>query len=146
MPLLHPDEPLPSTQVSLEQFLDILKQELDDQNIKKFLKGAMAGRHFANGDERRIFVNPLQDKPEITHNPPNYTVTRDYDSAIGVTRDLPFSRPLAIFPLTPFKETLKKTNHVTGLAFDSNVSHVIFRMCQNFIVTSIERSRQSPSI
>ena len=43
----------------------------------------------------------------------DYQLFRDIDSAIGVTQDLPFRRPLAIFPLPSFRDTLTQDNHVT---------------------------------
>ena len=80
----------------------------------------LAGRVDVNGTEHRIFVNARQDLAEIRSS--SFTVTRDYDSICACTSDLPFTAPLSIYPVAPFRDTLKDDNHLTGKAYDRQVS------------------------
>ncbi|KIK32002.1 hypothetical protein CY34DRAFT_102396, partial [Suillus luteus UH-Slu-Lm8-n1] len=51
-------------------------------------------------------------------------VTRDLDSVIGVSDTLPYTSTLSIWPLSPFRETLRKDNHVKSHAYDSQSAEV----------------------
>lgn len=125
MPLPYPDEDMFERQISIATLVKLAEAMLskDDPNIKDFVKLVLAGRNKTNqGQWERIFINGQQETTALEHGPvANYKLARDYDSAIGITHNLPFSEPLAIYPLSPFKETLKKTNHIRGKAFDENV-------------------------
>ena len=125
MPLPYPDEELLERQISIRTLVELAKAKLseDDPDIKEFVKFILAGRNWNNrGEQERIFVNGQQGTTALQHGlDSNYDLARDYDSAIGITSDLPFSEPFAIYPLSPFKDTLKKTNHIKGKAFDQHV-------------------------
>jgi hypothetical protein len=116
----YPDELLHESQMSLKQFVQIseylFSQEDTPDNLIRFVRFVLAGRFDFNGDQTRVFINARQDaSPPPIH---KYQLHRDLDSAIGITRDLPFRTALAIFPLASFRDTLTKDNHIK---YKSNV-------------------------
>jgi hypothetical protein len=116
----YPDEPLPSLQLSLKQFVTVAQQLWDGDELNAFARYIVAGRLVGADDHRRVFVNARQE----SHAPqyPHYELRRDLDSVIGMTRDLPFSQAMSVFPMASFEDTLKKDNHLTRLVPGPNVS------------------------
>jgi hypothetical protein len=107
----YPDENLPKYEMNLKQFVtsaQILSTAGEQENFALLL---YAGRMEVDGVKKRVYVNPRQGASA----PPAglYDIRRDIDSAIGVTKNLPFKSPLAVFPMSSFEDTLKKTNHLT---------------------------------
>lgn len=108
----YPDETLPESQVSLEGFIKIA-QSLHSQSTaiqatdEAFVRFALAGRIHQSS---RVSVNSRQGVPELKTS--DCSIQRDFDSVIGITRDLPFSAALAVFPLASFRDTLKTDNHL----------------------------------
>jgi hypothetical protein len=119
----YPDEDLPELQLSLRQFVAIAGVlHAREQDSDAFVRFVLAGRWKGH----RIFINSRQDAAA----PPKgqYIFRRDFDSAIGVTRDLPFIVPLAVFPVASFRDTLTTDNHIKynpRSLSNSNVSIVI---------------------
>lgn len=118
-----PDEDLPQKQVTLQEFLQLADSLLYTRNdVNGFVRFVLAGRYSTvqDGPMSRVFVNAKQGLhtglPDA-----ELLVTRDYDSIIGISKDLPYKAALQVFPVAPFKETLKKNNHVKALAYDSRV-------------------------
>ena len=69
-------------------------------------------------------MNPCQALPPLLL--PQLQISRDFDSLIGTTSNLPYTVALAVYPVPPFHETLIYTNHIKSLAYDSTVSmHMI---------------------
>jgi len=109
-----PHEPLPLQQISLT---NLVATAQDCENDLTLMNLMLCGRHGNTVPPRqfethqRVSVNARMDAtvPEVYE----VILTRDYDSAIGITRNLPFTVPLAVFPVPPFGETLKKDNHLT---------------------------------
>jgi hypothetical protein len=121
MDLRYPDEPIPEIQVSLREFVQRASGILEDEDsIFDFCRMVLAGRVDVDGEEHRILVNARQDLEEIR--PSRFTVTRDYDSICACTSDLPFGAALSIYPVAPFRDTLKVDNHLIGEAYDRHVS------------------------
>lgn len=88
----------------------------------KFLKFALAGRRGLDlNNQRSITLNPIQGLRNIDQ----ITASRDYDSLIGTTKTLPYRVPLTVWPIPSFRDTLKSNNHVTSVAFDSQVCSLI---------------------
>lgn len=88
--------------------------EADGSDGMDFVRYVLAGRD----GEDHIFVNAAQGLDALEDS--TFDVTRDFDSAIGITENLPFIAPLAIFPLSPFSETLtRKCNGVVGHVFEN---------------------------
>lgn len=113
MRLHYPDEPLDFLQLSLAQFVTLSNMLLNMEaaDATTFVRFVLAGRLEMNGKSLRVSINAKQGAPP----PPvdKYDLYRDIDSVIGITQDLPFKRPLAVFPLASFRDTLTKDNHVT---------------------------------
>lgn len=81
---------------------------------KEFYRFVLAGRtHGPDHEPAHITLNVhsgLQDNR-------GYQVSRDYDSLIGISHDLPYSRHVQLTPVPPFRHTLKKNNHMKAMAF-----------------------------
>jgi hypothetical protein len=90
-----------------------LTEEQEDRASKKFFRFVLAGRTQVDDITRHITLNACQGLQE----PEAYEVTRDYDSLIGVSTDLPYRSHLALNPVPPFKETLFKPNHMKSIVY-----------------------------
>lgn len=133
-----PDEDLPHKQVTLQEFLDLADEQLFTlQDVCGFVRLVVAGRYSAaeGGPESRLFLNAKQGL-HTAEPDEELQVTRDYDSVIGETKDLPYRTAMQVFPVAPFKETLKRDNHMKGLAFDSKVS--TFVMPRDSVVSQLQ--------
>ncbi|KAG2064082.1 hypothetical protein BDR04DRAFT_1162939 [Suillus decipiens] len=110
MQLEHPDEDLPAIQVSLSEFVSAAEQMFMPDQLDNFLRFVLAGRLQHHDNHARIFINARQGAlaPPISE----YQLYRDVDSVIGITRDLPFQLPMAIFPLASFRDSLTEDNHL----------------------------------
>jgi hypothetical protein len=109
MPARYPDEPLHHEQMSLAD-LNARCSALEHED-QYFIEHILAGRTRDEEDEpRRVFVNARQGVSAPAEG--EYTLQRDYDSAFGLSQDLPFTSALAIFPMSNPKETLTKDNHL----------------------------------
>lgn len=141
-PTLRPDEPMARVRMSLADYNKAVAGTLDgsaagfpemaqSERIDAFVLANLCGRLCVDNVDQeigeggvlegnlRVFLDALHDVPQA--NPYRVTVTRDCDSVIGRTFDLPFTKPLAIYPLPRFADTLKKTNHMT-IKISSRVS------------------------
>lgn len=104
-----PHETLPTEQLSLEEFTAIM-QQASSRSPMEFINAALCGRVSIDEVPYRASVNARQG----LHPPTLPIFTRDFDSAIGVTRNLPYTSPFNIFPVSNFRDTLTKPNHVQG--------------------------------
>ncbi|CAL1698688.1 unnamed protein product [Somion occarium] len=134
MPLAWPYEPLPNVQVSFADLvqryeaaraaLDAVPADEEDRSrdeLKKFLNLVLCARTKNEDDEDiRLVLNMTQavERPTLE----DCIIMRDFDSAIGYGKTLPFTKAMAVFPVAPFSETLKKRNHVQGYVFSPTVS------------------------
>lgn len=113
----YPDETLPVAKLSLRSFnrraYKILKKDLRNFPHKRFVEFVLGGRLIkGDGVERRVYMDVLRGI-EPTAALENLNVTRDYDSLIGISENLPFNVALALYPVPNFRESLKRTNHLT---------------------------------
>lgn len=118
----YPDErELDALQLSFLEFCDKARElytdlqydtNTDDEEkhaAQLFYRFVLAGRTCTDNDvPRHITVNALDNLPKVEQ----FTVTRDYDSMIGVSHDLPYTSHLALSPVPPFRSTLKTPNHM----------------------------------
>lgn len=117
-----PDEDLPHKQFSLAEFLQVADVLLYKKDFDGFIRFILAGCYSAvpDGPMLRVFVNAKQGLhtglPDA-----DLVVTRDYDSVIGMSNNLLYMAVLQVFSVAPFQSTLKKNNHMRGLAYDSKV-------------------------
>src|SRR5436190_12360301 len=95
MPSRYPNEPLLREQMSLAD-LNARCSDLENDD-QCFIEHILAGHTRVEEDRpRHVFVNARQGVSA----PPEgeYTLWRDYDSAFGLSWDLPFTSALAVFP------------------------------------------------
>lgn len=107
----YPDETLKERFLSLAEFVKIssfLETEIKEEIAS--VRYALAGRFAEEAGEIRVFLNSTLgvEAPPLGQ----YTLRRDIDSMIGITRDLPFRVAFALFPLASFRDTLTKDNHL----------------------------------
>ncbi|KAG1861526.1 hypothetical protein DFJ58DRAFT_872254 [Suillus subalutaceus] len=76
-----------------------------------------------SGEYRFSLINGEvgQSAQSYSHTP---TITRDIDSVIGVSRSLPYTTALSIWPVPPFRETLTKDNHVKSRAYNAEGAQI----------------------
>jgi hypothetical protein len=127
IPLAYPDERLRPKVVSLNELNDKYADLIwcEDDDIPAFVRLALSGR-LARGDhsphrDRKYVINVRRDA-FVPSSGFQYNSRADYDSAVGQTRDCPYTHPMAVYPIPPFRDTLTKNNHCRGSAYDSNVS------------------------
>lgn len=123
----YPDEIFPAFTLSLHEFnekaYNLLVAEHDDPLKPEFVNLVLAGRCFAPSQdeeagqeeeiEHRVHINVRQGLASAEDK--EFNVTRDYDSIIGITENLPFRVPLAIYPIPNFKESLSGSIHITKM-------------------------------
>lgn len=111
-----PDQQLPIISRSLQEFNCEAKAILygpGDAFSRRsaFVRYCLAGIATQDDEDVRIKIDPMRDCVTSADHP--FTVTRDFDSLIGITRNLPFTQPVAFYPVPPFCETMVDSNHMT---------------------------------
>lgn len=121
----YPHETLIVSQLSMAAFVERGDALLNDAHhvdpVDAFVRFVLAGRDFIQNEEYRVFLNPREEVAPLQRD--QYSIRRDYDSLIGITRTLPFRRPIAIYPFPPFKEALQASDH-THITYPIQVSPV----------------------
>lgn len=115
----YPNETSTVSQKSLSDFVHEAKTRLDspDCDIPSFIRFALCGRYTdpVNPQDttlhRTILINPMQDAMA----PTQANLIRDIDSCIGTSNNLPFNKAFSVFPVSPFRETLTKKNHLSRI-------------------------------
>lgn len=135
--MAYPDEELPQNTIGFTQFnriaLRLFRRTglVDDTVVTgtssanrwaaliEFVDFVLAGRYsHSSGSQRfpyRLYVNPrlqLPDMAPLVEDEPNddsYTITRDYDSLIGVSKTLPYHLPISVYPVPPKSEHVRKS-------------------------------------
>lgn len=141
----YPDETIDISQLTMKEFVGhsrhLFTQMQDDQTEVDFIRFVLAARVGPLADEEldqyQVRLNCLQGIPA----PPETDITRDLDSVIGVSDTLPYTSTLSIWPLPPFKETLKKDNHVKSRAYNSQVRNTVNGGCYICILTKTRAQR-----
>jgi hypothetical protein len=114
MALSYPNEWYPTEEWSLRKFHQTARICLHADHpsaLHTFLQLVLAGKAMDDNENAvRVRLVPEMDTPAFDSVP--MVLTRDFDSLLGVTYDLPFLRPLSIFPVPNFRDTLKKDNHL----------------------------------
>ncbi|KZT00450.1 uncharacterized protein LAESUDRAFT_718121 [Laetiporus sulphureus 93-53] len=130
-----PDEDLQPLYLDLLEFNAIAKRLLQsgrEDAIYDFVHFVLAGRVKRDGEECRVFLNPrlsalipeLAEMGEVAMED-TCQLTRDYDSVIGISRTLPYDRPLAVYPLPPFKDALTSDNHMKYSITRHDMTHKV---------------------
>ena len=104
----------------------------DDEDYQVCL-AALCGRYFDENRqiERRIFLNPREEAAMPPRSATyaycdegHYRVHRDYDSMFGMTKRLPYSRSLHVFPIASFRDTLSRPVHLSYPVTRDGVSFI----------------------
>ncbi len=112
----HPDEYLLPQIVSLEDFVETAHRIGIADEGDTFVNFVLAGRARAVMDDldpptlqpARVFVNPRVNLAA----PHDYAVHGDFDSVIGLTRLLPFTKAISWQCFPQFSETLTTDVHI----------------------------------
>lgn len=142
----YPHEPCVSSQLSIQQFVDraqeVLANEDSDDAVSDFVRFALAGRDVSHAEQKRIFVNARQHVDTVL--PHQYSIRRDYDSLIGITRSLPFNDTLYLYSFPPIREAMQPSDnpHVKFAMPMANVR--IISMHLLLITTNLRISRAPP--
>ncbi len=102
-----PHETLPTDQITLEEFT-VIMQDAASRGPMEYINTALCGRLLRDQLPHRASINGRQG----LHPPLLPSFTRDFDSAIGITRNLPYTSPFNVYPVANFRDTLTKRNHV----------------------------------
>ena len=133
----YPDEPLPELQLSLKGFNDIAYNLLDystsnrvDPMHHRFVNFVLAGRYrpHLSDQEWRVSID-VHKGLTPTDELENITITRDYDSVIGITTKLPFRTSIALCPIPNFAFSLKKSNHLVRTIQPTVSESIGFKCC-----------------
>ena len=111
-----PHETLPTVQLTLEEFTTLMHGAASRGPVE-YINTALCGRIFVDGVPRRVSLNARQG---LDH-PISPGLTRDFDSAIGITDNLPYTSPFNVYPISSFRDTLTKPNHVQGRIYQPDV-------------------------
>lgn len=111
--LPYPDEDLPERQMSLAQFNQRALRYLEQAEYighAAFVQFVLAGRYEHHQESRRAILDPELDAVPLVQE--ELTLTRDFDSLIGISTNLPFTTSFNIFPVPPFRDTMIADNHL----------------------------------
>lgn len=120
------DREIDAIQLSFQEFCDkardlflALQDASSEQEekaaAKAFYRFVLAGRTYSEDHiPKHITVNACQGlSPEV-----DYSITRDFDSLIGYSKDLPYTQHIELSPIPNFRFTLKTNNHMLALAYN----------------------------
>lgn len=124
--MLYPDEYFPHPRKMDLHTVNRLYHMLlfgSNASTSRFVRLALSGRFSVKEDDppsidTLVEIGNLNSRaPRLDHES-GVVVTGDWDSLIGQSHTFPYAKPFSIFAVPPFKETLTKNNHVTGLAYN----------------------------
>jgi hypothetical protein len=108
-----PHEKLPVLEWSLSDFNHHAQHLIaDGKPIIDFLNLALAGRWKRGNQHYRVTINPFQDCYANAALGNDISITRDFDSLIGITTNLPLTCTLAMYPVPNFQDSLRRSNHL----------------------------------
>jgi hypothetical protein len=90
--------------MSVYRFCEEARELLDDDHAS-FVRFVLTGRH----DETQAVVDPILNS--IPENEP-IGVTRDYDSLLGIDKDIRLTCPLTVYPVSKKEDVLSKSIHI----------------------------------
>lgn len=100
-----------TAKLSLEEFMDrwgaLFERSMDDEAAQLAMAGVLEGEAIAI-DVMKSFN--LHMRPTLSDS--RIQIHRDYDSLIGMSKTLPYSKPLDIFCVSPNSFALTADNHM----------------------------------
>ncbi|KAH8114057.1 hypothetical protein DFH11DRAFT_1595497 [Phellopilus nigrolimitatus] len=128
---------LPAVHTTLAQFVETAMHLGDGKGYEKhddlaaaqrFVHYAMTGQHPDLGNQAYISLNNY-----VPNAGQYFTVRRDYDSIIGLSRTLPFNVSVGMWVFPNFDDCLRKNNHVSATVWkDGQVHRVSLAHIPNF--------------
>lgn len=138
----YPNEPLPDRQLSLLETVKLHRRAVEIWNEmgnnatvddrSQCINTILCGRW--PDPELRMSLNARQGAlvPDLA----DCTVTRDYDSIIGLTDDLPYTIPLSIYPIPSFKFCITRPVHIWATVFTQPVCSIpLFEVAQSHLAS-----------
>ncbi|KAJ3529717.1 hypothetical protein NM688_g7814 [Phlebia brevispora] len=157
----YPDEELPYEQQSIVEFnanaselyaaagLNGTAEDYEDVGrVLPFLRFVLAGRKTNEAEAEdvdartRVNINARED--DEGGDDEEFTLTRDFDSVIGMTKMLPFTEPLYIYPVPNFKFTMKyhDWNHMSWPIKINGLEHEVpLYKIPNFKFAQVDKVR-----
>lgn len=131
----YPDEELEQDTYTLCEFNDKVQALLEEfehhKNPSDLVRFILAGRDMQpDGSGRRACIDIHMD-PSTKVSPEEIETSRDYDSFIGCSRNLPFRKAISVYPVPSFRDTLTSDNHMVCPDFDNMVSQ--FHLMQTLL-------------
>jgi hypothetical protein len=113
--LRYPNEWYPTEDWTFRRFHQTARAYLHANRpdaLNYFLKLVLAGMALnEQGETIRVRLTPEAETPYF-NSLDGVIAVRDFDSLLGVSRDLPFIQSFSIFPVPSFRDTLVKKNHL----------------------------------
>lgn len=108
MSLLYNDAPVVS--FSLDEFSSAASRMYASEEYDDFIRFVLCGEFLAADESRRqAFVDPIRNPVDEDH---PLTVSRDYDSAIGIAQDILVDGPISVFAVPHPTFALKTSIHM----------------------------------
>lgn len=118
--------------LSLQQFCATAQHMLANDHAE-FARFVLSGE---DKDGVRVVVNPLRDSDtELEY----FTVTRDYDSLLGIDADIMVNCSLTAYPIARREDTLTKDIHISAKFTSSTVRSIKFSII-TFIYVLLSRA------
>ena len=113
-----------SQSYSLTEFCTTAKILLDSGDSASFVKFVLCGRY----QNRQVVVDAIQNRLD-----PEYPIKglRDFDSLLGIHKDIPVHSSLTLFPLARKEDTLRTNVHLSYSFNFPGVSYMILNQ-ENF--------------
>lgn len=101
---------VPLISFSLEEFTLAANELYASEEYGDFIRLVLFGEFVdANGNRKRVFVDPLRGAAD-EHHP--LTISRDYDTAIGISQDILVDGPISVFAVPHPTLALKSSIHM----------------------------------
>jgi hypothetical protein len=110
----------PTVSHTLDQFIFRLNMMHEAEEHDAFIRACLTGEYTDDeGQGQQIFIDPIQDLVHADH---ELTIKRDYDSLIGVSRDILVEGSINAHAVPPGNLCLKSSIHVRYPMQTENVS------------------------
>ena len=90
---------------SLTQFCQTTKHLLEHDDPTSFVNFVLCSRH----QDHQVVIDPIQNRLDEEY---GMSVLRDFDSLLGICKDIPIHTSLTLFPLAKKEDTLNTNIHL----------------------------------
>jgi hypothetical protein len=102
---------------SLAEFCETARLLLDSEDPASFVRFVLCGRY----QNHQVIVDPFQNSLNEQY---GFQGLRDYDSLLGICKDIPVRAPLTLFPLARREDTLNTNVHLNYSFIIPGVSYM----------------------